>query len=217
MVNLLPQTPLARLLLGYAPASARAHHARAWVLDERLAAILQGGREPGLMAIRLAWWRDALAEGDLSKGKGEPLIEAFRAAGLSDFDRQAIGRCIDGWAQIAGAEDLGAEDLRAYALGRGGGLFTLLAADAAPGLIAAGAVWALWDLAAHVSDARVAQACLAEAGRFLPEVRWHGVSAPRPVRLAFAVAMADVRAGRVPQKGFTLRHYARILIGGILH
>lgn len=216
MVNLVPQSPLARLLLGYAPAAARGHHARAWVLDERLAAILQGGREPALMAIRLAWWRDALAHEDQSKGKGEPLIEAFRVAGLTAFEREMIGACIEGWSRIAGADDLSEADLRAYAQGRGGGLFGLIAGDDAPGLMAAGAAWALWDLAGHVSDPELAQMCLLTAAGFVAHVDTRLIKAHRPLRLALLVAAGDIRARRAPRNGFAFHHYARIVLAGLL-
>ena len=159
MVNLRPSAPLSRLLLGYAPSDARSRQALWWHWDERLAAILQGGREPAIMAIRLAWWRDVLVQGDEGKGRGEPLVEALRTTGLSDFDRQHIGRCVEGWGQIAGAEALSAEDLQAYAQGRGGGLFSLLAGQSSPAIVAAGGIWALWDLAAHLSDPELAAVC----------------------------------------------------------
>lgn len=215
MVNLRPSAPLSRLLLGYASSDARTRQALWWHWDERLAAILQGGREPAIMAIRLAWWRDVLVQGDEGKGRGEPLVEALRTTGLSDFDRQHIGRCVEGWGQIAGAEALSAEDLQAYAQGRGGGLFSLLAGQSSPAIVAAGSIWALWDLAAHLSDPELAMACLAVAQELLPEAQLGKSAVERPLRLALAVAAHDVRQERVPIRGFGPRHYVRLLLASL--
>lgn len=215
MVNLRPNAPLSRLLLGYAPSDARSQQALWWHWDERLAAILQGGREPAIMAIRLAWWRDVLVEGDEGKGRGEPLVEALRKTGLTDFDRQHIARCVEGWSQIAGAEALSAEDLQAYAQGRGGGLFALLAGQSSPAIVAAGSIWALWDLAAHLSDPDLAAACLAVAQELLSEAQLGRAAVERPLRLALAVAAHDVRQQRIPIRGFGPRHYGRLLLASL--
>ena len=215
MVNLRPSAPLSRLLLGYAPSDARTRQALWWHWDERLAAILQGGREPAIMAIRLAWWRDVLVQGDEGKGRGEPLVEALRTTGLSDFDRQHIGRCVEGWGQIAGAEALSAEDLQAYAQGRGGGLFSLLAGQSSPAIVAAGGIWALWDLAAHLSDPELAAVCLAVAQDLLPDAQLGRSTVERPLRLALMVAAHHVQQQRIPIRGFGPRHYVRLLLASL--
>lgn len=215
MVNLRPSAPLSRLLLGYAPSDARTRQALWWHWDERLAAILQGGREPAIMAIRLAWWRDVLIQGDEGKGRGEPLVEALRTSGLTEFDRQHIGRCVEGWGEIAGAEALSAADLLSYAQGRGGGLFSLLAGQSSPAIVAAGSIWALWDLAAHLSDPELAAACLAVAQDLLPEAQLGKAAVERPLRLALAVAAYDVRRQHIPSRGFGPRHYLRLLLASL--
>lgn len=215
MVNLRPSAPLSRLLLGYTPSDARTRQALWWHWDERLAAILHGGREPAIMAIRLAWWRDVLIQGDEGKGRGEPLVEALRTSGLTEFDRQHIGRCVEGWGEIAGAEALSAADLLSYAQGRGGGLFSLLAEQSSPAIVAAGSVWALWDLAAHLSDPELAAACLAVAQDLLPEAQLGKAAVERPLRLALAVAAYDVRRQHIPSRGFGPRHYLRLLLASL--
>ncbi len=215
MVNLRPSAPLSRLLLGYASSDARTRQALWWHWDERLAAILQGGREPAIMAIRLAWWRDVLIQGDEGKGRGEPLVEALRTSGLTEFDRQHIGRCVEGWGEIAGAEALSAADLLSYAQGRGGGLFSLLAGQSSPAIVAAGSIWALWDLAAHLSDPELAAACLAVAQDLLPEAQLGKAAVERPLRLALAVAAYDVRRQHIPSRGFGPRHYLRLLLASL--
>jgi len=206
--------PLQRLLLAYAPASMRAWHALCWLLDQRLAAVAQRGGEPTIAAIRLAWWDAVLVEGDRAKGGGEPLVERWRALAPAGAGA-AAERLIDGWRALLSPEPLGETDLLAYGAARGGGLFGLLAGDETAGgaLDSPGALWALWDLAAHVRDEALARQALA-AARGLAEEAGGGVPAGRalrPLRLAHAVALPDVRAGTLPAAGFSLRHYGRLL------
>jgi len=209
--------PLQRLLLAYAPASARRWHGLCWLLDQRLAAVAQRGGEPTIAAIRLAWWDAVLVEDDRTKGGGEPLVERWRAIAPGGAGA-AAGALIDGWRMLLSPEPLSAADLRAYGLARGGGLFALLASgdEAAGGeaLRRAGAVWALWDLAAHVRDEALARQALAVARELASEAPGQAVltnRALKPLRLAHAIALPDVRAGAVPGAGFSLRHYGRLL------
>lgn len=206
--------PLQRLLLAYAPAPARAWQGLCWLLDQRLAAVAQRGGEPTIAAIRLAWWDAVLVEDDRAKGGGEPLVERWRALAPAGAG-VAAERLIDGWRALLSPEPLSEADLRAYGAARGGGLFGLLAGDEAAdeALRGPGAVWALWDLAAHVRDEALARQAL-ETARGLAEEAEGGVPGGRalkPLRLAHAVALPDVRAGAVPAAGFSLRHYGRLL------
>jgi phytoene synthase len=208
-----PMDPLAMLLVAYAPAARRRWHRLCWQLDGRLGAVIRRAGDPMIAAIRLAWWDAVLVEGDVAKGGGEPLVEAWRAmAGPSAAP--AAGALIDGWRTLLGEEGLSAADLADHGRKRGGGLFALLAGDAATGagLEEAGAVWALWDLAGHAGDPALASAAmaaaraLASAGAAIPRGRdW------RPLRLAHDLAAADARALRVPAGGFAARHYRRLL------
>jgi len=205
--------PLQRLLLAYAPAPARPWHGLCWLLDQRLAGVVQRGGEPTIAAIRLAWWDAVLVEDDRTKGGGEPLVERWRAVAPAGT-RAAAERLIDGWRMLLSPEPLSDEDLRAYGAARGGGLFNLLAGEAGreADLDGPGAVWALWDLATHVRDEELARRALATARALAEEA-----GAPpagrtlKPLRLAHAVALPDVRARAVPAAGFSLRHYGRLL------
>jgi phytoene synthase len=208
--------PLQALLTAYAPRMRRAWHALCWTLDQRLAAVVRRGGEPTIAAIRLAWWEEVLVEGDRSKGRGEPLVESWRAAapeGAAAF----ASLLIDGWRGLIGPEALTPNDLVHFGAKRGGGLFGLIA-DAAPddALARAGSIWALWDLSGHTNDPFLAHAALAEAQAQaaalggLPRGR-----APKPLRLLYGLAQADVRAGRIPV-GFEPRHYRALLWRSLL-
>jgi phytoene synthase len=204
-----------RLLLAYAPAPVREWQSLCWLLDQRLAAVARRGGDPTIAAIRLAWWDAVLVEDDLTKGRGEPLAERWRTIAPGGV-AAAAERLIDGWRYLLQDEPLTDEELCAYGIARGGGLFGLLAATDDKAFDSAGAVWALWDLAAHVRDETLAARAIAVAREMAQaaDVRLAGPEL-KPLRLALGVAMPDVRAGRVPGAGFTLRQYGRLLLASL--
>lgn len=216
-----PETlpPLQRLLLAYSPAEARAWHALCWSLDQRLAGVVRRGGEPTITAIKLAWWDAVLVEDDRAKGSGEPLVEQWRDL-APDSVNGAVARLIDGWRELASPEALGDDDLLAYGQARGGGLFSSLAAlgtGAEPRAVeTAGALWALWDLAAHVQDEALAARALLVARALISDDAGPVRGATlKPLRLARAIVEPDVLAGRVPGGGFSLRHYGRLLMASL--
>jgi len=204
-----------RLLLAYAPARVREWQSLCWLLDQRLAAVARRGGDPTIAAIRLAWWDAVLVEDDRTKGSGEPLAERWRAIAPGGVAEPAE-RLIDGWRYLVQDEPLTDDELRAYGIARGGGLFGLLAVRADKAFDSAGAVWALWDLAAHVRDKALAARAIAVAREMAQagDVRLVGPNL-KPLRLARGVAMPDVRAGRVPSEGFTLGQYGRLLLNSL--
>ncbi len=208
--------PLQRLLLAYAPVRAREWQGLCWLLDQRLAAIARRGGEPTIGAIRMAWWDAVLVENDLNKGSGEPLVERWRIIAPAGAT-VAAERLIGGWRLLISPEPLSDEDLREHGLARGGGLFALLASGArGAALDQAGAIWALWDLAAHVRDETLARRAIGMAREMAKEGSGDLAGADlKPLRLARAIALPDVRAGRLPGAGFTLRHYGRLLLNSL--
>lgn len=208
-----------RLLLAYAPAPACPWQLLCWLLDQRLAAIARRGGDPVIAAIRLAWWDEVLVEGDLSKGSGEPLVEQWRSIAPREAAK-AAERLIDGWRYIIAEQAMSDADLRDYGEARGGGLFALLAAGSeqadTQAITQAGALWALWDLAAHVRDDALSRRALAVANAISLE----GGKAPsgrvaRPLRLARAVVLPDIKRREAPTGGFSPAHYARLLIASL--
>ncbi len=211
--------PLPALLTAYSSRSERRWQAMCWRLDQRLAAIVRRGGDPMIAAIRLAWWDEVLVEGDPGKGRGEPLVETWRAMAPTDAAALAAD-LIDGWRALLAPEIPNSDDLRHFGEKRGGGLFALIAAGSAMppsgALAQAGAVWALWDLAGNSRDAALSDAAMREAKAALaamPPLMRPGAS--RPLRLLFALAAADARAGRTP-KGFEGRHYRALLWRALL-
>lgn len=144
--------PERQLALTYAAPSRRDALACLWSIDERLGAIVAAAREPSLGAMRLLWWRDALARLDTPDPppKGEPLLEAAAgdlvSAGLSG---EALGGLEEGWAALLDAEEPGEAEIIAHGAQRGARLFMLSAqvlGDVPDDVAAAGEGWALADL-----------------------------------------------------------------------
>jgi hypothetical protein len=203
--------PLPSLLCAHAGAGV--DRARAiWAFDGRLAAVARTTSEPMIGQMRLAWWNEVIDDAAGAKGRGEPVADALRATG--GIAAPGLEAMIDGWEILTVEPELGEPQLRDYAAGRGGGLFRALADEADPPawLIAAGRVWALWDLAGHVGDPALTRAALALACGIVPDVRetrwdrrW------KPLRIAFMLARQDVMAGRGAPPGLPRSHALRIL------
>ena len=207
-------SPLPALLTAYASRRARAWHILCWTLDQRLAAVVRRGGEPTIAAIRLAWWDAVLVEGDQAKGRGEPLVEAWRAVAPAGAAACA-GLLIDGWRTLLGAQVLTPDDLVHFGAKRGGGLFGLIASTAHSDVLArAGSVWALWDLAGHTNDPFLAEAAMAEAQAHAQE-SFPADRSLKPLRLLYHLSHADMNAGRIPH-GFEARHYRALLWRSLL-
>lgn len=207
MVEMTGDTPsaLASLLSAYAGAG-MPRHRLLWALDARLARLAVTTSEPMIGQIRLAWWHDALSDESGVKGRGEPLVDALRAADA--LPPAGLSAWLDGWEAMIG--DI---DFDAYASGRGGGLFHSLAGEreVPASLIQAGTAWALWDLSGHVSDPALAAEAINRArGQLLAEApNWP--AAWRPMRIAYGVARYDIIRGRVAAKRLTPCLYLRLL------
>ncbi|WP_353230693.1 hypothetical protein [Novosphingobium sp.] len=106
-------TPPERLAVAYAPRGVRAAWTGLLALDRRLADAARAGREPIMIQLRLAWWRDRLAEPVAARPRGEPLLALLAAW---DSQTPALTALVDGWeAQVVG-EDGGAALARARAV-----------------------------------------------------------------------------------------------------
>jgi len=93
--------PERALTLTYAAADRRAALTALWHLDERLAGVVRNTKEDRLGAIRLAWWREALARLDEAPAPAEPLLQELAATLLPLGLRGAeLGTIADGWAAL---------------------------------------------------------------------------------------------------------------------
>jgi hypothetical protein len=166
-------------------------------------------REGAVAAIRLAWWEEALTS-DGSKGRGEPLLERWHAAGPGERDKAHVHAIAGAWRMLLDPAPMGEGEWAEFGRGRGA-LFPLIArgGDEAA-LVHAGALWGLWDVARRDTDRQRAEGAFAAAilaGEERPVPRL----GQRVLMLAAAMAMDDVRDRTLSDPVFTPRQYFRLV------
>jgi phytoene synthase len=173
-----------RLALSYAPARYRPAWAGFFALDARLAALVRSAREPMVVQIRLAWWREQLSGLGSTARTDEPLLAELAALGRGGA---ALAHLADGWEAVllddegpAAAEQLA--EARSLAVI---GLFEAQSAEAA--LRRAVTAWSLGEYRPP-ADATQADASL-QSGLTLPRRL-------RPVQLLGGLGRRAVLHGR---------------------
>jgi phytoene synthase len=168
----------------YWPVELRGAFDALFALDDALGEVVATSTQPALGAIRLAWWRDALARLDTSPPPAEPRLQACAAEilsrGVSGSDLAAIPK---GWAALFEEErDPEAIGSRGVALFKVGA--KLLGSEHGE-LDQAGAWFALADVARR----RLAPVLPARIGtlRFPPALR--------PLTALARLAVRDLRHG----------------------
>ena len=98
-------SPPERLAVAYAPRAFQPLWEGFLTLDRRLANAAREGRDPLMIQLRLAWWRDRFDQAASQWPAGEPLLALLKPW---DHERAALRAMVDGWeARIVG-EDGGA-------------------------------------------------------------------------------------------------------------
>jgi phytoene synthase len=188
--------PPQRLALGYAPSAARPATLALLALDARLGAVLRRRGEPVLAQMRLAWWRDRLAEDPRLWPAGDPVLDLLREW----RDPAALGPLVDGWEALLG-ERLEPRSIGEFVDGRGEGFAQLarhLGVEALPAA-GCGRLWALGDLAANLSDPGERAAALAAAAALPPCPRLP--RALRPLTVLSGLARRSLARGGGPLLG----------------
>ena len=202
------------MALSYAPPARRPALGLLWQIDERMGAIVAAAREPAIGAIRLLWWRDALARLDTRDAPvpAEPLLaaaaEQLLPAGLSG---EAISAIEEGWAVLLEAGEPGEAEILAHGEARGAALFALAAfllGTIPEDVSEAGEGWALADLGHRLSNPDARRFARARAAEKLAAVaigRWP--SALRPLGLLAVLARQDAAmpADRMRRQGAPTR------------
>lgn len=200
------------LALSYADAGDRPALAALLALDDALAALLRTTTEPAIAQIRLAWWRERLAELETVAPPAMPVLmglaEHVVPRGIATARLVEI---VEGWEVLIEVERLDRAALEAFSKKRGGGLFAI-GSDLLGGHAdtAAGAGWALADLATHLSAGDEAELAREMArGRLSAGQRW-----PRQTRALgalAAIARMDLAlpVGAIPPTG-SPRRVARL-------
>ena len=212
--------PERKLALAYVPAARRPALEALWRLDVTLGAVLATGSEPSISQIKLAWWREALERLDSERPPAEPALEAAARhvlpEGISGAELAAME---EGWAVLLSSEPLGPDELSHYAEARGGRLFALsgrLLGRADDALAAAGAAWALVDLARRSRDEGEAREALALVGKPAGFPPWP--EALRPLGMLATLAYRDAGRGwplETPGSPWRLLRMLRVRLTGL--
>lgn len=160
--------PESALVVGYARPARRPALAALLDLDSALAQVLRATREPLVGQMRLTWWHEALTRLDTAPPPAEPVLAALAATVLPrGVSGARLATMVDGWEELLDDDLSRDEAMMRFAERRGAGLFgmagELLGAHPDDPLVAAGAGWALVDLARHLRDARTGEKALVMA------------------------------------------------------
>lgn len=162
-------------------------------LDQRMATILRGRREPIIAQVRLAWWRDMLALDPAAWPRGEPVLEMLREW----RDPSGLAALASGWEALL-SEDLSPAEIGEFIGGRGETFACLareLEVDAVEEARAAAEVWALADLAANISsETEKARVVEYGEGRRVPRLP----RLLRPLAVLAGLGAAALRKGGAP-------------------
>ena len=190
-----------RLILSYAPESARSGVAALLDLDDTLAAVIRQMREPMIAQMRLTWWHDALSKLDTAPPPAQPVLTALAADvlrhGVPGGD---LALLVEGWEALVEGEPGDPAVRAAHAAGRGERLFNLAAELCGGGAAMvgpAGRGWALADLSRSLGDPAAGQAAASEAVEVLAPALTAGW--PRRLRVLGALghqAAMDLKADR---------------------
>ena len=195
-----------RIALAYTPGALKNGFAVVLLLDHVVRHAALGAREPMLIQIRLAWWRDEL--GRLSEGTANhPVLRHL--ARQWPGDPGPLVALVDAWEKlsIGDAFMAGAESV---AKARSDAMGTLLKAEPRGPCLAAARCWSLVDLAALAPDAEMRAAALESAGA-IPPVRLPANL--RPLAILAGLARRAVRRGEVALIGDRLSPLAAMRLG----
>jgi phytoene synthase len=152
-------------IYGWAATRLPAAAAALFALDRTLGDIARTTQQPIVGQMRLTWWHDALLALDERPAPAHPVLRDLAAAVLPTTTGATLAGMVAAWDVVIDPDMPDAAALAHYAEARGGTLFRALAEAAGVAaddrVAAAGAVWALADLAAGVRDAALAAQAVA--------------------------------------------------------
>jgi len=186
--------PPQRFALSYTPAHAHRPVFGLLALDSRFGQLVRQRKEPVLAQMRLAWWRETLAQNASDRTVSDPLLEI-----LADWsgEEASLVALVDGWEELLADAPLRPDAIACLAEARGDACAALArlvgvrkkAAEARN----AGRCWALADLAIGFSDPDERRLALA-AGR---EAVHAPIHLPRALRsLTILAGLARRSIGR---------------------
>lgn len=180
------------LALAHSPAALRGPLRIFFELDARLVRIVAGTREPMLGQMRLAWWRDMLAQEVGARPRGDGVLDGIGVYWLGH--EAALAALVDGWEEMLAGE-LTREEAERFGSGRAepfAALARMAQLDPAS-VLAPARRWALVDAALHVNDGAERDALLTLAREAAPSPRL-----ARPLR---GLSVLDALARRSLARG----------------
>lgn len=188
-----------KVALGQLPREVRTAFSALWRLDLAFADIVATSSDPGLGAIRMAWWREQLEE--LDRGNRVPVEPRLQAAASELISRGVSGKDLsqleDAWLPLL--EPFPWADLQKDGLKlRGSILFgtgARLLGEEGEGAKAAGAIWSLLDAAHHCSDVKSREFLNEEARSLLREAKPRLPKRVRPLSVLTTLVAADLASG----------------------
>jgi len=193
---LIPDDPEQRLALAYVPRERRAALACLWQLDARLGRVVESTTEPAIGAIRLAWWRDALARLEAGPVPPEPLLRGAATLLLPAVHGMDLAELANAWGLLFD-RPLEQAQVEEYGRERGARLFRLsaLVLGADEVLANAGAGWALAELAFSTRDRVLRAQALGAARSAFGSWNGRSPSRLRPLGMLAVLARLDAAAG----------------------
>lgn len=194
-----------RLAIAYAPARLRRRYGALLALDALLGRVALSAREPLPAQVKLAWWREACAR--LPEAREHPVLAAL--ANSWRADPRALVALVDGWEEIAVAQDGFAAATESLARARGAAL-AVCAEEAETEARDAARVWTLLTLAGHAADA-AERANMRAAARRIPPRRLPRTL--RPLAVLGGLARRALAADRAVLLGDRLSPLAAVRLG----
>jgi len=180
--------PKHRIALAYAPKSARGAWQALLQFERKLADAARLGRDPIMVQLRLAWWRDRLTEAPERWPVSEPVLAHLKTW---QGTHHRLSGIVDGWE----ASIVGEDDGRALAEGR------ITAYTALADLLGVTSQDAVRAAVQHIDDPRSAGPLPSPVPRMM-----------RPLAVLRAFAVREVKGGNATP--FT--DLARIMRAGLL-
>lgn len=185
--------PERALALRYAHAHARQGLLAVFALDQTLARLTLGTRDPMVAQLRLTWWREALCALAHEPTPSQPILQALSAARANGV---TLAIAEDGWERLLRPMD--EADLLHFADERGVIFVEAARLAGAPDDVgSAGSGWSLADLAQTTADPDLARRATSLAIPLLKQAaaqRWS--PAGRFLGAMVHVAAADLRKQR---------------------
>ena len=184
------------LALHYIPRPQRQQVADLFALDAALGNVVRTTREPMVGRIRLAWWRERLAEIDQGIVPAEPTLEAIaQLVAASPLTGALLSELADRWEPLLEDFPWRGETIGAVA-GRGSTLFgfasNILGAAQPDVAKLAGSLWSLVDVARHCSDAESRFLLVDVARGRIGEFRGNVDASLRPLTMLGLLAKRDI-------------------------